>query len=70
MAAETAVLNTCRLFLFDKLSKYHFLIDTGSDISIIPSTNKDKYSKISNGLQLFAANATRIKTYGQKTIEV
>lgn len=74
MAAETANINQSRrLFIFDKLSNNRFLIDTGSDLSIIPPTNKEKNNFKNNSdstMQLYAANGTRIKTFGQKNITV
>lgn len=72
MAGKTATLSKSRrLFIFDKLSNNHFLIDTGSDLSIIPPTLKDKTKyKNSYTSELYAANGTRIKTYGQKTLTV
>lgn len=70
MAAETAFLNTSRLFIFDKFSNNHFLIDTGSDLSIIPPTLKDKNKQSHNSINLYAANGSIIKTYGQKTITI
>lgn len=70
MATETALLNTSRLFIFDKLSNNHFLIDTGSDLSILPPTIKEKKNNINNTIKLFAANGTIIKTYGQKTLTI
>lgn len=68
--AETALNNTSRLFIYDKLSNNHFLIDTGSDLSIVPPTIKDKNQSSNNTIELYAANGTRIKTYGQKLITV
>lgn len=67
--AETVLVNTSRLFIYDKLSKKQFLIDTGSDLSILPPTDKDKIAKV-NTTSLYAANGTQIKTYGQKILTV
>jgi len=46
-----------------------FLIDTGSDVSIIPYSNKTNRSAASN-LKLYAANSTVIDTFGKRTITV
>lgn len=70
MAAETAFLSTSRLFIFDKSSNYHFLIDTGSDLSIIPPSIKDKTTNSNYPINLYAANGSIIKTYGQKIITI
>lgn len=61
MTADSSVDNKCRLFITDNNSKKTFLIDTGAEISVLPVVNKDlKPSPI----KLFAANNTRIDTYG------
>lgn len=69
-AGETALLQTSRLFIYDKLSNNHFLIDTGSDLSIIPPLNKNKHTHFDNSIPLYAANGTQIKSYGQKVVTV
>lgn len=48
----------------------NFLIDTGSDLSIIPPSFKDKNKIFNDTIQLYAANNTCIKTYGQKVLSV
>lgn len=56
-----------RIFVTDKSSGRDFLIDTGADISVIPPTTREKgYS--SCPFQLFAANGSRIRTYGSKSV--
>ncbi|GFY44990.1 gag-pol polyprotein [Trichonephila inaurata madagascariensis] len=46
-----------------------FLVDTGSDVSCIPPP---KYKNIApnHSFELFAANNTKIKTFGIKTIDL
>jgi len=56
-----------RLTVPDKISGRRFLIDTGSDVSIIPCTKR--HDSISD-LKLFAANNTTINTYGTTTLTV
>lgn len=56
-----------RLKLHDKTSGLHFLVDTGSDVSIIPATRKDKTSA-PMPFVLHAANGSEIKTYSSKFI--
>lgn len=53
--------------LFDKTSGFRFLVDTGSDVSIIPATSKDKFNEPISFL-LHAANGTSIKTYSTKFV--
>lgn len=55
-----------RLHITDKLSRLTFLVDTGSDVSIIPYVGKTDLH--SSDLTLFAANNTRISTYGSRKI--
>lgn len=48
-----------------------YLIDTGADVSIVPPTDKEKRQSINSNEQrchLYAANGTRIETYGQRNI--
>jgi len=56
-----------RLSVQDKISGQQFLIDTGSEVSIIPYTKK--HDSIAD-LKLFAANNTTINTYGKTTLTV
>lgn len=61
--------NSCRLHVYDKRSHLRFLIDSGSDVSCIPVPHTAK--KLSpEPLQLFAANNTKIHTYGFKLLDV
>lgn len=69
MATQTAKNNTSRLFIYDRLSNNRFLIDTGSDLSIITPSFKDRQNK-GNLINLYAANGTIIKNYGQKILTV
>lgn len=50
-----------RLFVHDRRSNLHFLVDSGADVSIIPATSKNRQQ---NELKLFAANGSEISTYG------
>ncbi len=43
-----------------------FLIDTGAEVSVIPNQK----NMLSNGSFLYAANATKIKIYGKKLLEL
>lgn len=53
--------------LMDKTSGLRFLVDTGSDVSIIPATTTDRLSEPVPFL-LHAANGTSIKTYSTKFV--
>lgn len=57
-----------RLFVNDKSTKYHFLIDTGADVSIIPATKTQKEKQTPYQSNLYAANKTPIQIYGRKTL--
>ena len=56
-----------RLHIRDRSSNMVFLIDTGSDISLIPAT-KDVLRTRPNDLTLFAANNSRVPTFGDKRL--
>ncbi|GFT09998.1 hypothetical protein TNCV_1114561 [Trichonephila clavipes] len=55
--------HTSRLFLLDRKSGQKFLIDSGSEICVIPSSPTMNKSPQSN-FSLFAANNTKIPAYG------
>ncbi|GBO20443.1 hypothetical protein AVEN_173173-1 [Araneus ventricosus] len=50
-----------RLFVLDRRTNLHFLVDRGADVSIIPATSQNKKKA---EYQLSAANGTEISTYG------
>lgn len=57
-----------RLFVRDKESGLVFLVDSGSDISIIPVNHKAK--KQPAKYVLYAANNTPINTYGERSLRL
>ncbi|GFW64159.1 peptidase A2 domain-containing protein [Trichonephila clavipes] len=56
-----------RLFVKDRMTNLHFLVDSGADCSIIPATSKNKQP---SDYKLFAANGTEIPTYGIKVLNI
>jgi transposase InsO family protein len=58
--------NTCRLSVTDTKSGTRFLIDTGAEVSVLAA--KMKHRVTPSDYNLFAANGSPIKTYGQKTM--
>lgn len=56
-----------RLFVTDKSSGRDFLIDTGADLSVIPSNCRER-GNAPCVFKLHATNGTQIKTFGSKTI--
>ena len=57
-----------RLFIRDRKSNVSFLVDTGSDVSLLPANN---YQKRNTPQQtLFAANSSTINVYGQLTLSL
>ena len=57
-----------RLFIRDRKTNVSFLVDTGSDVSLLPANN---FQKRNPPLQtLFAANSSTINVYGQKTLSL
>lgn len=71
LSLETAEVGTesrsRRLIIFDRTANKRFLVDTGSDLSIIPATSKEKQGS-STQWQLHAANGTVIRTFGQRFV--
>lgn len=59
-----------RLCVHDRDTRERFLVDTGADISVLAATDKTRKNSRDSALQLFAANNTPIKTYGEKTIRL
>ena len=68
VATVAAGAKSSRLFIFDRSSHVRFLIDTGSEISVLPAS-RFKHLK-SSTIQLFAANGSTIRTYGQKMVKL
>ncbi|KAI8434016.1 hypothetical protein MSG28_012167 [Choristoneura fumiferana] len=58
-----------RLFVTDSLTKRQYLIDTGSDVCVFPHAYLNRRRKPSE-YELFAANSSSIKTYGQLNIKL
>lgn len=56
-----------RILLADHTSKLQFLIDTGADVSVLPK-NKLLAPKVQQNLVLYAANGSKINTYGTKLL--
>lgn len=65
-AKETAVVN--RLSIKEKNTSMGFLVDTGADISVLPSSMYDV--RVHKNKYLYAANGSRIKTYGEKRLNL
>lgn len=55
-----------RLFVFDKITGHKYLVDTGSAVSILPMVKNEKVQPAN--FLLYAANGTKIKTFGTKLI--
>lgn len=58
-----------QIVLADPSTKNNFLIDTGADISVLPKRLFPD-AQIANNLVLFAANGTKIQTYGTKLLKI
>ena len=67
MATDVTVKKTSRLYIQDRRSKQKFLIDTGSEVSVIPTSS---HRHIQSELTLYAVNNSPIKTHGQKVLQV
>lgn len=59
-----------RLFIHDKTTNRHFLVDSGADLSLFPASQSQVIHQQLDSTQLFAANGTRIPSYGQKRLSL
>lgn len=66
MATTILPPENCRLFIRDRLTNISFLIDTGSDCSIIPANKNER--KLPPVQSFTAANGTKINVFGKKLI--
>lgn len=66
--AEIGAHNANRLFVSDKTNHKEFLVDTGANISVVPPTNRKRATPCD--LILYAANGSKIKTYGEQTLSL
>lgn len=67
-AASDSSPETCRLYITDNITKQRYLIDTGSDVSVFPHTMTHGRQQ-QQAYELYAANGTRITTYGFTTLK-
>jgi len=63
MAADSGSTNSGRLFITDRVSNLRFLVDTGSDLCVVPRKLVPGCKEHTNS-DLFAANHTPIPSYG------
>ena len=56
------------LHIFDPFSKTRFLIDTGVEVSVLPSTASQR--SLSPALHLYSANGIKIPVFSHKTMQV
>lgn len=61
--------STRRLFVYDRENKLQYLIDSGAEISVLPSSKFKEFKRTSDVI-LTAANGSCIKTYGTKFVNV
>lgn len=70
MAASDPLLTSPRrLFVTDKVTKLQFLVDTGADVCVFPRSRLTEKREKSD-YELYAANSTRIATYGLVTLNL
>lgn len=65
-AADVSDHTTSRLIVYNKNDHLNFLIDTGSDLSVLPVPSQVKSSP--SELKLYAANNSTINTFGTKRL--
>ena len=66
--ADKGAIYNRRLFITDRKSKLQFLVDSGSDISLLPASFKG--CRLPSKNILYAANGTTIKTFGTKFLSL
>lgn len=65
--ADAPITDELRLHIYDRCTNVKFLVDSGSVVSLVPrQLIKDRLSK--QELVLYAANNTRIPTYGRRML--
>uniref|UniRef100_A0A5S6QU14 Reverse transcriptase domain-containing protein n=1 Tax=Trichuris muris TaxID=70415 RepID=A0A5S6QU14_TRIMR len=55
-----------RLFVFDRLTRTRFLVNTGAEVSVHPRVSPHRLS--ATDIQLSSANGSKIKSYGKFTL--
>ena len=69
IVAQTAGRVEGLFFLYDRISKRRFLVDTGAEVSVIPASGLDARTRRPGPL-LLAANGSSIRTYGTSTLSL
>jgi len=62
----TGLLPSCLFYIIDSNHNYHFLVDTGAEVSVVPPSPAE--SKHQNGFNLLAVNGSGIATYGKHSL--
>lgn len=70
MAEVGVVPASNRLCVYDRNTTQRFLVDTGADISVLACTIALKKKLTSSKYNLYAANNTPIKTYGERSMQL
>lgn len=68
LAANDSSPAYCRLYVTDRNTRTKYLVDTGSDVSVLPQTSVSSRRRPET-YELFAANGIPIITYGSITIK-
>ena len=69
LTASVAGLKDSLFYVYEKFTNCRFLVDTGAEVSVLPASALDTHAA-QQGPTLTAANGTRIRTYGNRTIPV
>ncbi len=68
LKAHTARPQSKLLHIYDRLSNYNFLIDTGAEVSILPAAQDHK--SLPFNTHFFAANGTKIPVFTRETLQL
>ena len=68
-AASSDESRTSRLFVTDRVTNIEFLVDTGSDLCVLPRT-RVKGQTVLSDYKMYAANGSTISTYSFRIFEL
>lgn len=67
-SVDTLIIN--QLLIIEQNTCKKFLVDTGAEVSVIPPTPQDRRKLHNESIHLYAANGTRIATFGERRLSL
>ena len=62
----SGLIPNCLFYIIDSNHNYHFLVDTGAEVSVLPPSPADR--KHPDGFNLLAVNGSGIATFGKRSL--